>query len=187
MVEFFLNAIDSIERHRQTDMNSIKEGILQCGNQSIRYVESGRGNDCCRFSGWWILRRVTILRSGLAAHHRVLVLDASGVSKAERQEFATNLPLALAKIGVETFSVLGVAQGVTSALAQADLCSITNKRPYPCFPSACLGAGPRAERQAERDHSTDVGSGWYPRSIRDTRGWPFMPRADSCVLFTSGI
>ena len=96
--------------------SSIKEGVLQCGNTSIRYVESGEGATVVVFSDATTSDAVS---SGLAEHHHVLALDASGVSKAERQEFATNLPLALAKIGAETFSVLGVAQGVTSALVQA--------------------------------------------------------------------
>ena len=95
----------------------IKEGALQCCNKSIQCIESGAGTTVVIFSDATATSEA--VATELAEHHHVLALDASSVSKAEWQEFATSLPLALAKIGVEAFSLVGVAQGVTSALVQA--------------------------------------------------------------------
>ena len=99
-------------------MSGIQEDILHCGGRSIRYIESGKGTTVVVFPDAGITTGEDIA-AGLAAHHRVLVLDVTDPGLASMQEFATGLPSALTKIGVETFSVLGAAQGVTPALAQA--------------------------------------------------------------------
>ena len=99
-------------------MSEFKEGILHYGGVDCRYAEAGQGTTVVVFPDGEVTP-IDDIAIALAAHHRVLVLDTIAVTSGEEQTFATNLTLALADIGVGAFSVLGVAQGVTPALAQA--------------------------------------------------------------------
>jgi len=99
-------------------MSEFKEGVLRYGGVDCRYAEAGQGTNVVIFPDGGVTP-VNDIAMVLAAHHRVLVLDTTAVTRGEQRTFATNLTFALANVGVEAFSVLGVAQGVTPALAQA--------------------------------------------------------------------
>jgi pimeloyl-ACP methyl ester carboxylesterase len=99
-------------------MSDFQEGILDCNGVSIRYVESGAGETVVIFSAsdeaW--SDEVAV---GLAVRYRDMVLDvpASGVGKL--QDFAVHVSQALARLGVKSFSVIGISQSAAFALAQA--------------------------------------------------------------------
>jgi len=99
-------------------MSEFKEGVLRYGGVDCRYAEAGQGTNVVIFPDGGVTP-IDDIAMALAAHHRVLVLDTTAVTRGEQRTFATNLTFALANVGVEAFSVLGVAQGVTPALAQA--------------------------------------------------------------------
>ena len=99
-------------------MSEFKEGVLRYCGVEWRYAEAGQGTNVVVFPDGGVTP-IDEIAIALAAHHRVLVLDTTAVTRGEERTFATNLTFALANIGVRAFSVLGVAQGVTPALAQA--------------------------------------------------------------------
>jgi pimeloyl-ACP methyl ester carboxylesterase len=99
-------------------MSEFKQGILSYGDVVCRYAEAGRGTNVVIFPDGGVTP-IDDIAMALAADHRVLVLDTIAVTRGEERTFASNLAFALANIGVGAFSVLGVAQGVTPALAQA--------------------------------------------------------------------
>jgi len=99
-------------------MSEFKEGVLRYSGVEWRYAEAGQGTNVVVFPDGGVTP-IDEIAIALAAHHRVLVLDTTAVTRGEERTFATNLTFALANIGVRAFSVLGVAQGVTPALAQA--------------------------------------------------------------------
>ena len=99
-------------------MSEFKQGILSYGGVDCRYAEAGQGTNVVVFPDGGVTP-IDDIAMALAAHHRVLVLDTIAVTRGEERTFATNLTVALAKVGVGAFSVLGVAQGVTPALALA--------------------------------------------------------------------
>jgi len=99
-------------------MNDFQEGILDCNGVSIRYVESGTGEAVVIFSAsdGALFEEVA---AGLATRYRVIVLGVpvSGVGK--RQACVEHVSQALARLGVKSFSVIGISQSATFALAQA--------------------------------------------------------------------
>src|SRR5262245_24604894 len=99
-------------------MSEVKEGVLEYNGLSIRYVEAGEGRPVVVFPAD---RGVLFndIAAEVATHHRVLMLDASASGLGKVQDFAENLAQALAQIGVASFSIIGVSQGSTAALAQA--------------------------------------------------------------------
>jgi pimeloyl-ACP methyl ester carboxylesterase len=100
------------------DMSSFKEGVLECNGLTIRYAESGEGQPVVIFSAGES-RLFDDVAAALAAHHRVIVLDAPASGVSLIPNFAKNLAQALARLGVASCSVIGVSQGATPALAQA--------------------------------------------------------------------
>ena len=99
-------------------MSGVREGVLECNGLTIRYVESGEGQPVVVFPAG-DGKLFDDAAAALAMHHRVIVCDAlaSGVGKI--QDFAAHLAPALARLGVASFSVIGVSRGATLALAQA--------------------------------------------------------------------
>jgi len=98
-------------------MSGFKEGVLEYNGLTIRYAESGAGQPVVVFpAGEGAL--LDDVAAALALQHRVIVLDASTSGVGKVQDFAKNLAQALARLGVASFSVIGVSQGATPALAQ---------------------------------------------------------------------
>ena len=98
-------------------MSSARTGVLECNGLPIPYSESGEGQPVIIFpAGEGML--FDDLAAALATHHRVLVLDVPA-STGKPQDFAEKLVPELARIGVGSFSVIGVSRGATLALAQA--------------------------------------------------------------------
>jgi pimeloyl-ACP methyl ester carboxylesterase len=99
-------------------MSDVKEGVLECNGLTIRYTESGEGRPVVVFlAGESAL--FDDVAAALATHHRVLVVDAPASGVGKIQDFAETLAQALARIGVASFSVIGISRGATPALAQA--------------------------------------------------------------------
>jgi pimeloyl-ACP methyl ester carboxylesterase len=93
-------------------------GRTQCSGLTIRYVESGEGRPVVVFpAGDGEL--FDDIAAALAMHQRVIVCDAPASGVGKFHDFAENLAQALARIGVASFSVIGVSRGATPALAQA--------------------------------------------------------------------
>jgi len=99
-------------------MNGLREGVLECNGLPIRYAESGEGQTVVVFPAG-DGKLFDDVATELAAHHRVIVLDVPAPAVGKIQDFAKNLSPALARLGVASFSVIGVSRGATSALAQA--------------------------------------------------------------------
>jgi pimeloyl-ACP methyl ester carboxylesterase len=99
-------------------MSSFKEGILKCNGLTIRYAESGEGQPVVVFPAG-DGKLFDDAAAALAMHHRVIVLDVPVSSLGKTQDFAEHLAQALARLGVASFSVIGVSHGATPALAQA--------------------------------------------------------------------
>src|SRR5262245_21015818 len=99
-------------------MSGFKEGILESNGLTIRYTESGEGQHIVVFpAGEGTL--FEDIAAELAMQHRVIVLDAPASGLRKINDFAETLGQALARLGLASFSVIGVAQGATPALAQA--------------------------------------------------------------------
>jgi pimeloyl-ACP methyl ester carboxylesterase len=99
-------------------MSGFKEGVLECNGLTIRYAESGEGQPVVVFpaSDGTLFDDVA---AELALRHRVIVLDAPASGLGRIQDFAETLGQALSRLGVASFSVIGVSRGATPALAQA--------------------------------------------------------------------
>jgi len=100
-------------------MSDFQEGIFDCNGVSIRYVESGVGEAIVIFSvtDGALFDEVA---EGLAARYRVIVLGVPASGAGKRQDFAEHVSLALlARLGVKSFSVIGISQNAAFALAQA--------------------------------------------------------------------
>src|SRR5215510_14065986 len=99
-------------------MSGFIEGILECNGRPVRYVEAGEGQPVVVFpAGDGAL--IDDVAAALATHHRVIVLDVSAIGVEKSQDFAEHLAQALARIGVVSFSVIGISRGATPALAQS--------------------------------------------------------------------
>jgi len=98
-------------------MSGFTEGVLECNGLPLRYAEAGEGRAVVVFPAGGD-KLFDDVAAGLAAHHRVIALDAApGVAKV--QDFAEQLARSLTRLGVASFSVIGVERGATPALAQA--------------------------------------------------------------------
>jgi pimeloyl-ACP methyl ester carboxylesterase len=99
-------------------MSDFTEGVLECNGLSIRYAEAGEGKAVVVFpaSEGVLFDEVA---AALAAHHRVFILDVSTLDTSKLYDSAQSLAQALARLGVASFSVIGMSRGVTSALTQA--------------------------------------------------------------------
>ncbi|HKA53987.1 MAG TPA: hypothetical protein VKJ47_10035 [Candidatus Binatia bacterium] len=98
-------------------MSGFTEGVLECNGLPIRYAEAGEGRAVVVFPAG-DGKLIDDVAAGLAAHHRVIALNAApGVGKV--RDFAEQLSRALARLGVASFSVIGAERGATPALAQA--------------------------------------------------------------------
>jgi len=98
-------------------MSVVKEGILECGDLSLRYAEAGQGDAIVVFPN-----DATILFSdearALASRYRVLAIDVRDET-GKTPDVATQITQGLVRIGIASFSVVGVAHGALRALAQA--------------------------------------------------------------------
>lgn len=99
-------------------MSNFTERVLECDGRSIRYAEAGKGETVVVFPASEGVLGDEIA-TALAAQYRVIVLDASTSDIMKSSESAQSLAQALVRLGVDSFSILGVSRGVTSALAQA--------------------------------------------------------------------
>src|SRR5215210_8148850 len=98
-------------------MSDIREGVLECHGLPIPYRVSGEGQPVIIFpTGEGSL--FDDMAAALATHYRVIVLDVPA-NMGTKQDFAEKLLPALARIGVKSFSVIGVSRGTTAALVQA--------------------------------------------------------------------
>jgi pimeloyl-ACP methyl ester carboxylesterase len=99
-------------------MSDFTEGILDCSGLSVRYVEAGEGRPVIVFpAGEGEL--FDEVAAALATRHRVIVLDTLAAESRKSHDFVVHLTSALARLGVSSFSVIGVSRGATPALAQA--------------------------------------------------------------------
>jgi pimeloyl-ACP methyl ester carboxylesterase len=105
-------------RNRQVEMDKLREGILKHNDLSLRYVEAGEGRPVVVFPAGEGAPFDDVA-TALATRHRVIVLDAPASGLGQLQMFAENLSLALAQLGLTSFSVIGVSRGAAPALAQA--------------------------------------------------------------------
>lgn len=104
-------------------MNDFTAGVLDWHGRSIRYTEAGAGPAVVIFpAGEGELFDDVAMT--LATRHRVIVVDAPALDASQTQDCAAHLAQALARLGVSSFSVLGVSRGATPALAQA-MCTPT--------------------------------------------------------------
>lgn len=98
-------------------MRGEQTGVLEGAGLPIPYREAGEGQPVLIFpTGAGAL--FDEMATALATRYRVLVLDVPTTS-ATTHDVAENLSRALVRIGVESFSVIGVSRGATTALAQA--------------------------------------------------------------------
>lgn len=110
--------IDAPHVNKRINMNTYAEGRLEDKGFTIRYAESGTGQPVIVFPAGDGLRFDDIAAT-LAAHYRVIVLDVPDSGLGNRQDVAEHIGQALTRIGVESFSVIGMSHGTTRALAQA--------------------------------------------------------------------
>lgn len=99
-------------------MNAFSEGVLDSHNGPIRYRESGSGPAIVMFPSDGHTG-ADDLATALAGDYHVLEIDISNTQRIGMAEFAINLTAALATLGVTSYSVVGISQGVSFALAQA--------------------------------------------------------------------
>lgn len=99
-------------------MSNFTERVLECDGRSIRYAEAGKGETVVVFPASEGVLGDEIA-AALAAQYRVIVLDAPTSDIMKSPEYAQALAQALVRLGVDSFSILGVSRGVMPALAQA--------------------------------------------------------------------
>lgn len=99
-------------------MSNFTERVLECDGRSIRYAEAGKGETVVVFPASEGVLGDEIA-AALAAQYRVIVLDVPTSDMMKSPESAQSLAQALVRIGVDSFSILGVSRGVMPALAQA--------------------------------------------------------------------
>ena len=119
-------------------MSEFKEGVLRYSGVDCRYAEAGQGTNVVIFPDGGVTP-IDDIAMALAAHHRVLVLDTTAVTRGEQRTFATNLTFALANVGVEAFSV-GCRAGRHSRTCPGHLYTGANSGAYPRLSPARLGA-----------------------------------------------
>ncbi|MBI3246797.1 MAG: hypothetical protein HYZ50_09840 [Deltaproteobacteria bacterium] len=99
-------------------MSDFKAGVLDWNGRSLRYAEAGAGPAVVIFStGEGEL--FDDVAAALAIQRHVIVFDVSDLDAVPTQDCAAHLAQALTRLGVASFSVLGVSRGTTPALAQA--------------------------------------------------------------------
>src|SRR4051812_15881782 len=99
-------------------MSGFKEGVLEGNGLTIRYAEAGEGQPVVVFPASEGAL-FDDMATALARQHRVIVCDVVVAGVGKIQGFAEALGQGLARLGVASFSVIGLMQGVTPALAQA--------------------------------------------------------------------
>src|SRR5262249_41145836 len=92
------------------------EGVLECNGRSIRYAEAGEGRAVVVFPASEGLL-VDEVAGVLATQHRVIMLDAP--TSDMTRDFAQSLAQGLARLGIPSFSIVGISRGVSLALTQA--------------------------------------------------------------------
>jgi pimeloyl-ACP methyl ester carboxylesterase len=97
-------------------MSNFIEGVLECNGLSIRYAEAGEGRVVVIFPASEGLR-VDEVASALATQHRVIMLDAP--TSDMTRDFAQSLAQGFARLGIPSFSIIGISRGVSAALMQA--------------------------------------------------------------------
>lgn len=99
-------------------MSDFTAGVLDWNGCSLRYAEAGEGPAVVIFlAGEGEL--FDDVAATLATRRRVIVFDVPDLDTVQTQDCAAYLAQALARLGVSSFSVLGVSRGATLALAQA--------------------------------------------------------------------
>ncbi len=99
-------------------MNGFKEGVFEGNGPTIRYAEAGEGRSVVVFPAS-AGALFDDMAAELARRHHVIVCDVVAAGVGKIQGFAEALGQGLARLGVASFSVIGLMQGATPALAQA--------------------------------------------------------------------
>jgi pimeloyl-ACP methyl ester carboxylesterase len=115
-------------------------------------------------------------------HYRVIVLDVPA-NMGTTQDFAEELLPELARIGVGSFSVIGVSRGTTAALAQAVYTPEKVRRLILVSPSRALAQDPElGARLSDMKVPTLVLVGTLDRSGSREAGHTFREKIPTCHL-----
>jgi pimeloyl-ACP methyl ester carboxylesterase len=97
-------------------MSNFTEGVLECNGLSIRYAEAGEGKAIVVFpaSAGIVVDEIA---AALSTRHRAIVLDIP--TSDMTRDFAQSLAQGFARLGIPSFSVVGISRGVSAALMQA--------------------------------------------------------------------
>jgi pimeloyl-ACP methyl ester carboxylesterase len=162
-------------------MSDIREGVLECPGLPIPYRESGEGQPVIIFpadEG----SLFDDMAAALATHYRVIVLDVP-TNMGTKQDFAEQLFPALARIGVGSFSVIGVSRGTTAALAQAVYTPEKVRRLILVSPARTLVEDPElGARLSDIQAPTLVLVGTLDRSGSREAGHTFREKIPTCHL-----
>ncbi len=162
-------------------MSSERTGVLECDGLPIPYREAGEGQPVLIFpTGTGTL--FDEMATTLAARYRVLVLDVLAHTST-KQSFAEKLSLALARIGVGSFSVIGVLRGTTAALAQAVYTPEKVRRLILVSPTRALAQDPESgTRLGDIQAPTLVLVGTLDRSGAREAGHTLREKIPTCHL-----
>lgn len=162
-------------------MSGVRTGVLECDGLPIPYRESGEGQPVIIFpadEG----SLFDDMAAALATHYRVIVLDVP-TSPEKYQDFAEKIILALARIGIGSFSVIGVSRGTTTALAQAVYTPEQVQRLILVSPSRALAQNPElGARLSDIQAPTLVLVGTLDRSGSREAGHTFREKIPTCHL-----
>ena len=162
-------------------MSGVRTGVLECNGLPIPYSESGKGQPIIIFPADDRLL-FDDMAAALAAHYRVIVLDAPA-SIGTHQDFAETLVRGLAQIGVVSFSIIGVLRGATVALAQAVYTPEKVQRLILVSPSQALAQNPElGTRLSDVKAPTLVLIGTLDRSGSREAGRMFREKIPTCHL-----
>lgn len=162
-------------------MSDIRTGVLECHGLLIPYREAGEGQSVLLFpadEG----SPFDDIAAALATQYRVLVLHVP-TNMGPKQNFAEQLLPELARIGVGSFSVIGVSRGTTAALTQAVYTPEKVRRLVLVSPSRALAQDPElGARLGDMKAPTLVLVGTRDRSGAREAGHAFREKIPTCHL-----
>ncbi len=93
--------------------SAFTEGFVEADGFRIRYLQAGQGTPLVHFHGAGGLR-LTPAHELLSRHFRVVAFEMPGFSHSP--ELAATMGQAIAKLGLDTFNLMGTSLGATTAL-----------------------------------------------------------------------